>query len=277
MNYYRRYLGDYMKDTMHLSVMEHGAYGLLLDGYYATEKPLPADYESLYRVARAMTKAEQAAVRSVADQFFKVGPDGLRHNPRADEEIAIAQATIEKQRESGVNSGGKRRSTTGSTDESTLGSTSRSTRQPITTNLQPLTTTPQPPTLSDGGANGAHPIAEVKITGATWIAYCDAYAMRYGVEPVRNASVNGQLASLVKRLGVTEAPKVAAFYVSHSGALYVRAKHPVNLLLRDCEGLRTEWATGRTVTEAEARQSDRKQNNLSVAQTLIAESRNGSK
>ena len=30
MNYYERHLGDYARDTAHLSMMEHGAYGLLL-------------------------------------------------------------------------------------------------------------------------------------------------------------------------------------------------------------------------------------------------------
>ena len=39
-NYYKRHLGDYaMKDTRHPS-LEHGAYCLLLDYYYSTEKPI---------------------------------------------------------------------------------------------------------------------------------------------------------------------------------------------------------------------------------------------
>lgn len=129
MNYYRRYLGDYMRDTMHLSMMEHGAYNLLLDAYYATGKPHPKDYGALYRICRAVTKAEQEAVRRVADEFFKVGSDDLRHNPRADDEIGIAQSTIEKQRESGVNSAAKRWGQNGSTYGSAI--------QPPTTNHQP--------------------------------------------------------------------------------------------------------------------------------------------
>ena len=43
MNYYERHLGDYAKDAGHLSMLEHGAYSLLLDRYYTTEQPIPAD------------------------------------------------------------------------------------------------------------------------------------------------------------------------------------------------------------------------------------------
>ena len=43
MNYYERHLGDYAKDTAHLTMIEHGAYSLLLDRYYGTEQGIPAD------------------------------------------------------------------------------------------------------------------------------------------------------------------------------------------------------------------------------------------
>ena len=92
-----------------------------------------------------------------------------------------------------------------------------------------------------------------------WAAYVDAYVDRYGTEPVRNAKVNGQMAQFVKRLPADEAPEVARWYVASNTALYVRSKHAVDLLLRDCEGLRTEWATSRRVTDTEARQADQHQ------------------
>lgn len=119
LNYYRRFMADYGAKTAALSLAEHGAYNLLLDICYSTEKPLPASYDALYRLCRAMNKAEQDAVKSVADSFFPVGEDGLRHNQRADEEITKAQSTIAKQRESGVESAARRWSTDGSTHKST--------------------------------------------------------------------------------------------------------------------------------------------------------------
>jgi hypothetical protein len=123
------------------------------------------------------------------------------------------------------------------------------------------------------GTTRAREAKTVPETREAWTAYSTAYQARYGVEPVRNAKVSGQFANLLKRLGSGEAPSVAAFYVSHNSAIYVRSKHAVDLLLRDCEGIRTEWASGRMVTDTRARQLDRKQNNLGVAEQLIAEIR----
>jgi uncharacterized protein YdaU (DUF1376 family) len=101
MDYYKRYMGDYGRDTSRLSMIEHGAYSLLLDDYYSTRSPLPADLDALYRVCRAMTKQEQAAVKSVANHFFPVGQDGLRHSKRADEEIAKWEELTKEASESG--------------------------------------------------------------------------------------------------------------------------------------------------------------------------------
>jgi hypothetical protein len=93
-------------------------------------------------------------------------------------------------------------------------------------------------------------------SSATFDAYAAAYRERYGVDPVRHRTVNSQLCSLVDKLGATEAPQVAAFYVRHNRGLYVSSRHCVDLLVRDADGLRTEWATGRTVTDTGARLID---------------------
>lgn len=87
MNYYERHLGDYAKDTAHLSMVEHGAYGLLLDRYYGTEAGIPAD--QAYRITRARSKEEKTAVDCVLAEFFFLDRDsGVWRNKRADEEIA---------------------------------------------------------------------------------------------------------------------------------------------------------------------------------------------
>lgn len=69
------------------------------------------------------------------------------------------------------------------------------------------------------------------------------------------------IAQLVDRLGRDDAPLVAGFYVQHSNSLYVASGHSIGLLLRDAEKLRTEWATGRKVTQTMARQTDRTASN----------------
>lgn len=98
MNFYKHWLGDYQRDTADLSLMEHGAYRLLLDAYYATEEPFPADLGRLYRTARAVTPEEQEAVRTVVQRFFPIAEDGRRRNARADREIEETRSYTDKQR-----------------------------------------------------------------------------------------------------------------------------------------------------------------------------------
>ncbi|OBS07912.1 hypothetical protein [Acidihalobacter prosperus] len=89
----------------------------------------------------------------------------------------------------------------------------------------------------------------------TWEAYAAAYAQRYGAEPVRNAKTNGQCAHLVSRIGADEAPQVARWYVGQGG-FYAQRCHPMDLLVKDAETLRTRWATNRPVDPAGRRRSD---------------------
>lgn len=113
----------------------------------------------------------------------------------------------------------------------------------------------------------------VAPTNAAWKAYSEAYLERYEAEPVRNRTINGQLSQFVARLGAEEAPVVAAFYLGHRNGLYVSAMHPVNLLLRDAEKLRTEWATGRQTTRTQGQMADKTQTNLNAFAPLIAEAK----
>src|SRR5688572_27127313 len=84
LNYYERHLGDYARDTGHLSLLEHGVYTLLLDRYYASEQGIPEG--QVYRVARARSEEERAAVDAVLNEFFQL-TEGLWVQGRAEEEI----------------------------------------------------------------------------------------------------------------------------------------------------------------------------------------------
>lgn len=99
--WYARYPGDYARKTSHLSLMECGAYDLLMDWYYANEKPLPAfDGASapvLHRICRAVAPEEQEAVQRVVQEFFVKCDDGYRL-PRADEEIKKRKEISDKRR-----------------------------------------------------------------------------------------------------------------------------------------------------------------------------------
>ncbi len=90
MNYYEHHLGDYLRDTAHLSMVEDGAYRRLLDAYYIKELPLPKAVRDVYRLVRAGSKVERDAVSIVLDEFFSEAADGWRHK-RCDTEIARYQ------------------------------------------------------------------------------------------------------------------------------------------------------------------------------------------
>lgn len=139
--------------------------------------------------------------------------------------------------------------------------------------LQRAETDSEAEALQVAGKPRAKRSTATPVSSDAWDSYSTAYQARYGAEPVRNSRVNGQLAQFVGRIPAEEAPLVAAFYVGHQNGLYVSAMHPVNLLLRDAEKLRTEWATKRQITRAEANQADRTQTNANAFGAMLAEAR----
>lgn len=104
MNFYKRYPGDYGRDTAHLSLAQHGAYTLLLDHIYSTEKPLEKDPAALFRICRAFASEEQEAVLAVVREFFIEGPDGYTHK-RVEAEIAKASVAREAAQNNGKKGG----------------------------------------------------------------------------------------------------------------------------------------------------------------------------
>lgn len=158
--------------------------------------------------------------------------------------------------------------------------------QNVAHNRQPQKTTPKdnPNSCAAASATAAVKVGAGKKTNSdhdegalqqacreTWGAYCVAYTGKYGVEPIRNAKISGQVKQFVKRLGYTESPLVAAWFVGHPGRHYVQELHSVGALLKDAEKLRTEWATGRIVTATTAGQSDRRGAMASAVSNLLAE------
>ena len=103
----------------------------------------------------------------------------------------------------------------------------------------------------------------------TWEAYSKAYTQRYGVEPTRNRKVNSQIKQFCERVPREEAPDIAAFYLGHNNAYYLRTSHSTDSLLKDAEKLRTEWQTGRKVTGRKAQQDEQTATNFDNAERAI--------
>jgi uncharacterized protein YdaU (DUF1376 family) len=115
LNYYNRHIGDYAAATRHLSILEHGAYTMLLDVYYTTEQPLPVDVKLAARKAGARSKEDIAAVEVVLSEFFTLAADGWRH-ARCDAEIAAYQAKAETNKVNGKRGGRPKREPTNNPD-----------------------------------------------------------------------------------------------------------------------------------------------------------------
>lgn len=176
MNYFELYVGDYARDTMELSLAEHGGFLLLLSSYYATEKPLPADVGALYRIVRAMTAAERKAVDVVADRFFPVGSDGLRHNTRADTEIEKAQKRINAAQENGRRGGRPKKEPDGNPP----GFDPVTQQQPGGKALHTPSKSKSPPSPPVGGEAPAKPSRAKAPTLDAYLADCAAS----GAEPI---------------------------------------------------------------------------------------------
>ena len=83
MFYYQHHIGDYRRDTGHLTLLEHGIYRQLLDHYYISEKPLDANAMRL--VCVRTTDECEAYARVLADFFVERG--GVYFHKRCDHEI----------------------------------------------------------------------------------------------------------------------------------------------------------------------------------------------
>ena len=86
MNFYRRFPGDYLIDTVDLRLVDHGAYTLLLDWQYANERQI-ANLRHAFDISRAESRQERDAVRRIYKDHF---PNGW--NPRVKEELSRAES-----------------------------------------------------------------------------------------------------------------------------------------------------------------------------------------
>jgi uncharacterized protein YdaU (DUF1376 family) len=90
-NFYRRFPGDYLRDTQHLSLTQHGIYCLLLDTLYSIEKPIK-DRAAAYRICRCSEHAGSIAeCDAVIDEFFIESRAGIWHS-KVESEVKYAES-----------------------------------------------------------------------------------------------------------------------------------------------------------------------------------------
>lgn len=146
MHKYLHHIGDFMRDTVHLSTLEECFYRRALDFYYLNEKPLPKETQSVFRRLRAINPEEQQAVLNVLSDFFTEEEDGF-HNKRCDAEILGYKANANKNRENGKKGGRPPKNQANENPQETqsvnLGFENESqnnlNHKPLTSNQEPLT------------------------------------------------------------------------------------------------------------------------------------------
>ncbi len=85
---------------------------------------------------------------------------------------------------------------------------------------------------------------------ACWAAYANAYERLFHAPPVRNVKVNSLIKQFVKRIPTADAPHVLRFYVGHGHSFYAQRMYPLDLAVKDAEGLHTQWRLNRPITKA---------------------------
>ncbi len=118
MHHYRHHIGDYRKDTGHLTLIEHGVYRQALDLYYLREAPLPKDMRQLMRLLCANDAFAREALANVLADFFVETANGYEH-ARCDREIREFYDKSDKARESAkARWGGKKKKGSGKPEKS---------------------------------------------------------------------------------------------------------------------------------------------------------------
>jgi uncharacterized protein YdaU (DUF1376 family) len=138
MYYYPHHIGDYRRDTSHLSLLEHGIYRQLLDTYYLSEQPLPTDIAVVCRKVSARSEEEKKLVESILNEFFKLTEAGWIQS-RCDREIDAYLGKVEVAKENGK-LGGRPKKTKGVISGLSGKTEEKANQDPLTNSHYPLKT-----------------------------------------------------------------------------------------------------------------------------------------
>jgi len=137
--HYPHHIGDFDRNTRHLTRIERSIYRDLMDMYYDTEEQIPLDLSYVCRKIVARTNEESTAVEQVLNEFFTKTATGWYH-ARCEEEISKYHANNSQRAQAGKASAAAKAQkkqqalNTRSTDVETPfngTSTNQSTNQPI--------------------------------------------------------------------------------------------------------------------------------------------------
>lgn len=151
MHYYQFNIADYRKDTIHLSMLEHGAYRQLLDWLYLDETPIPKETEVVFRRLSARTDEEKKAILNVLSEMFTLTENGYTQE-RCTEEISLYQLKADRARANGK-LGGRPKETKVVISGIAKETQTKANHKPLTINQEPITKNQTPVDTSSQEAN----------------------------------------------------------------------------------------------------------------------------
>jgi len=101
-------------------------------------------------------------------------------------------------------------------------------------------------------------------------AYSEAYARRYGQEPLRNAKVNSVCSQIAKQVGIETGQAVMHFYLQQNVAWYVQKAHAIEYALKDLQALRTNMLNNQAMSSRQAQLVDKQQSQKNALENYLA-------
>lgn len=135
MHYYKRNIGDYSKKAGRLTMLQHGAYTLLLDSCYDRER-FPTLDEAI-EWTWASTEAEVDAVKFVLSRFFKLDGDGQYVQDRILDELLNYHKNADTNKRIALEREAKRKGK--STNRAQVVNEAPPNQEPLTINQEPRT------------------------------------------------------------------------------------------------------------------------------------------
>jgi len=86
MRHYPFHVGDYIRATAHLDIVEDCIYRRLIDLYMETEQPIPNETQQVIR--RLRLGSSGLILETILKEFFTLEADNCWHNSRCDSEIS---------------------------------------------------------------------------------------------------------------------------------------------------------------------------------------------
>ena len=196
MHYYQHHIGDYLADTTHLTLLEHGAYLRLMMLYYQTECALNAN---ALRLICARSAEEVQATETVLNEFFTMTDLGWVHG-RCDAEISRFHGKSVKAKASA-----KARWSNKDANAMRTHSEGNANQEPITNNQEPIKEK-----LSSSGDDLCSAKDEKQESKKLSAAECQQIADSY------NSALNGAL------------PKVTTLTPARQSAINARFREMLN-------------------------------------------------